>query len=62
MSVFLVFVRYPSRQFVLDFARRLAGGKAGAIRDSEDVRIHRDDRLAERCVEVDIRGLADDAR
>ena len=49
-------------QTILHRKRRLAGGKAGPVRDAEDVRIDRDRIRAERHLQDDVRGLAADAR
>ena len=42
----------------LDLLDGFAGGQAGAVADSEDVRVDRERLLAERGVEHDIGGLA----
>ncbi len=55
------FIRHGFHQPVLHCAHRAAGREPGAIRDAEDMRVHRDGRLAECGVEHDIRRLAPDA-
>jgi hypothetical protein len=49
-------------QAVLDCTRCVAAGKAQAIRDAEDVRVHGHRGPAEGAVEHDVRCLASDAR
>jgi len=50
------------QQLVLDRPHGLAGRESSAVRDTEDVSIHRHGRLAERGVQDDVRRLASDAR
>ena len=58
VGVLAEFLRHVAQQLALDFERRLAGRKPGAVRDAEDMGIHGDGRLAERGVEDHVRGLA----
>src|SRR5688572_28901333 len=46
VRVLLELVRGELQQLLLDFLRVLARREPGAVRDAEDVRVHRDRRLA----------------
>ena len=62
MGVALGLVRNDALELLLDFQRRFAGRKAGAVADPEEMGVDGDGRVTEGDVENDIGGLPTDAR
>src|ERR1700733_2972678 len=61
MSVEQKAIRNHAHESVFDLARRFTGGDGEAVGDAEDVGVDGQRRLAEDCVEHDVRGLAANA-
>ena len=60
VGIFLVFIRGDTEQFFFNFNDRFAWRQAGAVAETEDVRIDRDRGLAKGRVEYDIGRFAAD--